>query len=92
MNDIQAGTGPVVRGPAEAVVMAMSGRTAAWASLTGDGAGLLRHRISQETVLPLPNRLNKIAATFLRPSNRRFRDVGPPTPPLSSSASGSRPQ
>lgn len=73
-----AGVGPVVRGPAEAVVMAMSGRTAAWADLTGDGADLLRQRISAETTPPLPDRLSKMAATFLRPSNRRFRDIGPP--------------
>jgi uncharacterized protein (TIGR03083 family) len=80
-----AGAGPVVRGSAEAVVMAMSGRTAAWAGLTGDGAGLtgdgaelLRHRISQETVIPLPDRLKLMAATILRPPGRRSRDAGPP--------------
>ena len=72
------GAGPVVRGPAEAVVMAMSGRTAAWADLTGDGAELLRNRISQETVIPARDRLRAMAMTLLRPPDRRSRDVGPP--------------
>jgi uncharacterized protein (TIGR03083 family) len=73
-----AGAGPVVRGSAEAVIMAMSGRTTGWAGLTGDGAELLRHRISQETVIPLPDRLKLMAATILRPPSRRSRDAGPP--------------
>ena len=72
------GKGPVVRGPAEAVVMAMSGRTAAWADLAGDGVELLRQRISRQTVLPVRDRLTKMAATVLRPSDRRSRDAGPP--------------
>lgn len=73
-----AGAGAVVRGPAQAVVMGMSGRTAAWADLTGEGAELLRHRISQETVPPVSDRLKKMATTVLRPSDRRSRDLGPP--------------
>jgi uncharacterized protein (TIGR03083 family) len=73
-----AGTGAVVRGPAEAVVMAMSGRTAAWADLSGDGAEPLRDRIRHETVIPVPDRLAKMAATVLRPSDRRSRAAGPP--------------
>jgi uncharacterized protein (TIGR03083 family) len=72
------GAGAVVRGPAEAVVMAMSGRTAAWDGLDGDGTEALRQRISQETVIPVPDRLKKMAATVLRPSGRRSRDAGPP--------------
>jgi hypothetical protein len=56
----------------------MSGRTAAWADLTGDGAGLLRDRISQETVIPVRHRLKAMAVTVLRPPDRRSRDVGPP--------------
>jgi uncharacterized protein (TIGR03083 family) len=77
----RTGAGAVVRGPAEAVVMAMSGRTAAWAGLSGDGVELLRHRISQETVIPVPDRLKLMVATVLRPSDRRSRDVGPPKLP-----------
>ena len=73
-----AGAGLLVRGPAQAVVLAMSGRTAAWADLTGDGTGCLRQRISQHTVQPVPERLKQIATTLLRPSSRRFRDLGPP--------------
>jgi uncharacterized protein (TIGR03083 family) len=72
------GAGAVVRGPAEAVVMAMSGRTATWADLTGEGAELLRNRISQETVIPVRDRLRAMTATLLRPPDRRSRDVGPP--------------
>jgi len=72
------GAGPAVRGPAEAMIMAMSGRTGAWADLAGDGVELLRHRISQETVIPVPDRLKLMAATVLRPTGRRSRDVGPP--------------
>jgi len=73
-----AGKGAAVCGPAEAVVMAMSGRTAAWADLTGDGAALLRQRISQEAVLPLPVRLKEMVTTVLRPPGRRARDAGAP--------------
>jgi uncharacterized protein (TIGR03083 family) len=72
------GSGAVVRGPAEAVVLAMSGRTAAWAGLTGDGAELLRDRISQEAVIPVGHRLKEMTMTLLRPPARRSRDVGPP--------------
>jgi uncharacterized protein (TIGR03083 family) len=74
----KTGAGPVVRGPAQAVVMAMSGRTAAWADLAGDGAEMLRNRISQETVIPVPDRLKLMATTVLRPTGRRSRDVAPP--------------
>lgn len=72
------GTGRVVRGPAQAVVMAMSGRTSAWADLAGDGVELLRHRVSQETATPVPDRLKLVATTLLRSSDRRSRHVGPP--------------
>lgn len=73
-----AGAGPAVRGPAEAVILAMSGRTAAWAGLTGDGTALLQDRISQETVIPVRDRLQALALTLLRPPDRRSRDLGPP--------------
>lgn len=73
-----AGAGPVVRGPAEAVVMAMSGRHAAWADLDGDGVELLRLRISQETVIPVPERLKAMATTVLHPPDRRSRDATAP--------------
>jgi len=73
-----SGAGPVVRGPAVAVVMAMSGRTAAWADLAGDGVEPLRSRITRETVIPLPDRLKAMAVTVLRPPARRSRDVEPP--------------
>jgi uncharacterized protein (TIGR03083 family) len=72
------GTGAAVRGSAQAVILAMSGRMAGWSDLEGDGAELLRQRISRETVIPVPDRLKKMAATVLRPSARRSRDAGPP--------------
>jgi len=78
-----AGTGALVRGPAQAVVLAMSGRTPALADLAGDGVDVLRRRISQQWVQPVPERLKKMAATVLRPSPRRSRDAAPP--PLASS-------
>lgn len=71
------GAGPVVRGPAAAVVMAMSGRKAGWANLTGDGVELLR-QISEDTVIPVAERLKKIATVLLRPTNRRYRDIEAP--------------
>jgi uncharacterized protein (TIGR03083 family) len=79
------GTGALVRGPAEAVVLAMSGRAGAWADLTGDGAALLRERISNQTVIPVRDRLQALALTLLRPPDRRSRDLGPPDlgPPTS---------
>ncbi|WP_161952522.1 maleylpyruvate isomerase family mycothiol-dependent enzyme [Actinoplanes sp. TFC3] len=39
------GSGALVQGPAEAVMLALTGRPAALAELTGDGASLLRQRI-----------------------------------------------
>jgi uncharacterized protein (TIGR03083 family) len=72
------GEGPVVRGDAQSVVMAMSGRTVGLSDVAGEGAELLRERISHETVIPVPDRLKKMVATVLRPSDRRSRDVGPP--------------
>lgn len=41
----QAGDGPVVEGPAEAIVMAASGRKAGLAELHGEGVEVLRRRI-----------------------------------------------
>jgi uncharacterized protein (TIGR03083 family) len=39
------GTGPVVRGPAEAVMLALTGRTVVLSELDGDGVATLRHRL-----------------------------------------------
>lgn len=44
----RAGTGAEVRGPAEALVMAVCGRADAGADLHGEGAGLLRQRLAAE--------------------------------------------
>jgi uncharacterized protein (TIGR03083 family) len=40
------GAGPSVRGTAEALLLAMSGRTVAFDDLDGDGVPLLRHRVT----------------------------------------------
>ena len=40
------GSGPVVRGPAEAVLMALTGRAVALPDLDGDGVSVLRQRIA----------------------------------------------
>lgn len=45
--DWARGEGPTVRGPGEALLLAMTGRTAALADLTGDGAELLRTRLTR---------------------------------------------
>lgn len=44
--DVQAGDGPILEGPAEAIVLAASGRAAALADLTGEGVDVIRGRIS----------------------------------------------
>ena len=41
------GAGAVVRGPAEAVMLAMTGRPAALTELDGDGLPILRHRLER---------------------------------------------
>jgi uncharacterized protein (TIGR03083 family) len=43
--DWSHGDGPLVRGPAEALIMAVTGRTVALADLEGDGVATLRSRI-----------------------------------------------
>jgi uncharacterized protein (TIGR03083 family) len=74
-----SGHGAAVRGSAEAVVMAMAGRPAAFAQLDGDGVAVLSERVAQASTIPAPQRLKKMAMTILRPSPRRARHVGPPT-------------
>lgn len=43
---VHGGDGPAVRGSAEAVLLAMTGRTAALDHLTGEGSGTLRARLA----------------------------------------------
>lgn len=73
-----AGTGAPVRGPAEAVVLAMSGRPAALERLTGDGVELLAARIAANAAIPMPKALKKMFLTVLKPSDRRARDMEAP--------------
>ena len=44
--DHTVGNGPEVRGPAEAIILAVSGRPVALPELTGDGVDTLRSRIA----------------------------------------------
>ncbi len=73
-----AGHGAPVRGDAEAVVLAMAGRTVALPQLEGDGVAILSERVNQASRAPVPQRLMKMATTALRPSPRRARHLGPP--------------
>jgi uncharacterized protein (TIGR03083 family) len=74
-----SGHGAPVRGDAEAIVLAMAGRTAALPRLNGDGVAILSERVNQASRVPVPQRLMKMATTVLRPSPRRARHLGPPT-------------
>jgi hypothetical protein len=73
-----SGRGAPVRGDAEAIVLAMAGRTIAWPRLDGDGAAVLSERVNQAPGIPVAQRLAKLATTVLRPSPRRARHLGPP--------------
>jgi uncharacterized protein (TIGR03083 family) len=79
-----SGRGAPVRGDAEAIVLAMAGRTIAWPRLDGDGVAVLSERVNQAPAIPVAQRLAKLATTVLRPSPRRARHLGPP--PLTSSS------
>lgn len=74
------GHGAPVRGDAEAIVLAMAGRTVALPRLDGDGVAILSERVNRASRIPAPQRLRTMAATLLRPSPRRARHLGPPTP------------
>jgi uncharacterized protein (TIGR03083 family) len=73
-----AGDGAPVRGPAQSVVMAMSGRAQGFADLDGDGVEILRDRVAGETAIPVGRRLRKMARTLARPSDRRSREAEAP--------------
>jgi uncharacterized protein (TIGR03083 family) len=81
-----SGHGAPVRGEAEAIVLAMAGRTAAFPRLDGDGVAILGERVNRALPIPAPQRLMKMATTIIRPSRRRARHLGPPT--LTSSSRG----
>ena len=46
--DWSAGTGPEIKGAADAIIMALGGRTAVLDELSGDGVAVLRERIAQK--------------------------------------------
>jgi uncharacterized protein (TIGR03083 family) len=73
-----SGHGAPVRGDAEAVVLAMAGRTVSLSRLDGDGVAILSERVNRASRPPMPQRLMKMATTALRPSPRRARHLGPP--------------
>jgi uncharacterized protein (TIGR03083 family) len=73
-----SGDGAPVRGPAQSVVMAMSGRAEGFADLDGDGVEILRERLGGETPIPVARRLRKLVRTLVRPSDRRSREAEAP--------------
>jgi hypothetical protein len=81
-----SGHGAPVRGEAEAIILAMAGRTVAFPRLDGDGVAILSERVNRALPIPAHQRLIKMATTVLRPSQRRARYLGPPT--LTSSSRG----
>jgi uncharacterized protein (TIGR03083 family) len=74
-----SGHGAPVRGEAEAIILAMAGRTVAFPRLDGDGVAILSERVNRALPIPAHQRLIKMATTVLRPSQRRARYLGPPT-------------
>ncbi|GAA1997147.1 maleylpyruvate isomerase family mycothiol-dependent enzyme [Catenulispora subtropica] len=75
------GDGEPVRGSARDLVLAMSGRPAGLAGLTGDGVPLLAARLDADRTIPVGQRLRKMVRTLTRPSERRFRDTEAPQRP-----------
>ncbi|MFC5827351.1 maleylpyruvate isomerase family mycothiol-dependent enzyme [Nonomuraea insulae] len=79
------GDGPVVRGPAESVILAISGRATAPGEVSGDGVDILRQRV---TAGPKPGPLRRVwTATMVlldpQPPDRRSRDAVSEPPPIS---------
>ncbi|PMR61410.1 hypothetical protein C1A38_08805 [Verrucosispora sp. ts21] len=74
------GSGPVVRGRAEALLLGIGGRPWAFDQLTGDGLALLRTRVQNRT---RPGTIRRLMAPLRvlaspPPRDRRSRDAGVP--------------
>jgi uncharacterized protein (TIGR03083 family) len=72
-----AGTGPVVRGDAEPLVLAMSGRDVGFEGLEGDGVPLLRERVAAPPPRGPLERLKTVVKVVVDPlpKERRSRDA-----------------
>ncbi|GAB6899174.1 maleylpyruvate isomerase family mycothiol-dependent enzyme [Kineosporia succinea] len=75
------GDGPVVTGSAEDLVLAMAGRPAGLAGLSGEGLPILRTRIRTATKAPVRERMLRVARVIVEPAplSRRSRRAGLPT-------------
>jgi uncharacterized protein (TIGR03083 family) len=62
-----AGTGAPVRGPAEAVLLAATGRTVAFDALDGDGVPLLRQRVTAPSRTTPARRTAQVIALLVSP-------------------------
>ncbi|WP_158841097.1 maleylpyruvate isomerase family mycothiol-dependent enzyme [Saccharothrix deserti] len=71
------GTGPVVRGSAEPLVLAMSGRAAGFAELAGDGLSVLRQRVAAPPPRGPAQRLKTVINVLVDPPppERRSRSA-----------------
>ena len=72
------GHGALVRGPAEALVLATSGRPIAFDQLDGDGVELLRERVISRPRIKVTKRMTKVLGLLVSPSDRKSKEIGPP--------------
>jgi len=76
-----AGAGPSVRGPAEALVLGIGGRAGVLDELSGDGVPVLRQRLATSQRAGALQRLAGPLGLLVRPQprTRRSRDAGAPS-------------
>jgi uncharacterized protein (TIGR03083 family) len=67
------GTGPVVRGPAEDLVLAMAGRAPGLDRLDGEGLPVLRQRLSVTGPAPVAERMMRVVRVLTHPAPRSRR-------------------
>jgi uncharacterized protein (TIGR03083 family) len=72
------GRGALVRGSAEALVLAASGRTVAFDQLEGDGVELLQERVVSRPRIKVSRRMAKVLGLVISPSDRKSKEVEPP--------------
>lgn len=73
-----AGEGAEVRGTAEDLVLAMSGRPVALGRLSGDGAAVLRSRVLAGGPVPVGSRMGKVLRLLVSPAARKSKDAEEP--------------
>lgn len=72
------GRGALVRGPAEALVLATSGRPIAFDQLDGGGVEILRERVISRPRIKVSKRMAKVLGLLVSPSDRKSKEVEPP--------------